>query len=52
MLVREEILCACNALASHYRTCVLSSGSQGGPGLGAQGEALLLFLGLGALGAS
>lgn len=36
MLVREEILSVCNALASHYRTSVLSSGSQVGPGLSAQ----------------
>lgn len=52
IFVREEILCVCNAVASHYRTSVLSSGSQVGPGLSARWEALLLFLVLGVLGAS
>lgn len=36
MLVREEILCVCNALAFHYRTSLLSSGSQVCPGRSAQ----------------
>ena len=51
MHVGEEILCLCNVLASHYRTCVTELwGWVGGGGLSAWRGALLLLLVLEALG--